>query len=62
MLASAVATYEMATVFFSVYHAAVNSLIICSAEDVERHDGTPAKPYRMPDTVRQILISPAGET
>ncbi|XP_058466253.1 choline transporter-like 2 isoform X3 [Malaya genurostris] len=48
-------TYIIASVFFSVYSVAVDTLFLCFLEDCERNDGTPEKPYYMSKSLMKIL-------
>ncbi|XP_046423032.1 choline transporter-like 2 isoform X1 [Neodiprion fabricii] len=50
-----VGTYLVASVFFSVYSTAVDTLFLCFLEDCERNDGTPEKPYYMNKGLLKIL-------
>ncbi|XP_055533515.1 choline transporter-like 2 isoform X1 [Wyeomyia smithii] len=50
-----VGTYVIASVFFSVYSVAVDTLFLCFLEDCERNDGTPEKPYYMSKSLMKIL-------
>ncbi|KAF7692331.1 hypothetical protein HF521_009941 [Silurus meridionalis] len=43
--------------FFSVYAMCVDTLFLCFCEDLERNDGTPAKPFLMSPSLRRILGS-----
>ncbi|XP_065083197.1 choline transporter-like 2 isoform X3 [Ochlerotatus camptorhynchus] len=50
-----VGTYVIASVFFSVYSVAVDTLFLCFLEDCERNDGTPEKPFYMSKSLMKIL-------
>ncbi|KAF4528128.1 hypothetical protein B566_EDAN016331, partial [Ephemera danica] len=50
-----VGTYFIATVFFSVYNMAVDTLFLCFLEDCERNDGSAEKPYFMSSKLMKIL-------
>nr|XP_019932008.2 CTL-like protein 2 isoform X3 [Aedes albopictus] len=50
-----VGTYVIASVFFSVYSVAVDTLFLCFLEDCERNDGTQEKPYYMSKSLMKIL-------
>ncbi|KAM6959007.1 choline transporter-like protein 4 [Aplochiton taeniatus] len=48
-------SYLIAHGFFSVYNMCVDTLFLCFLEDLERHDGTPDKPYFMSKNLMKIL-------
>uniref|UniRef100_A0AAY4AXX5 Choline transporter-like protein n=1 Tax=Denticeps clupeoides TaxID=299321 RepID=A0AAY4AXX5_9TELE len=48
-------SYLIAHGFFSVYAMCVDTLFLCFCEDLERHDGTPAKPFLMSPDLQKIL-------
>ncbi|XP_067238759.1 choline transporter-like protein 2 isoform X2 [Chanodichthys erythropterus] len=50
-----VGTYLIAHGFFSVYAMCVDTLFLCFLEDLERNDGTPARPYLMSDNLLNVL-------
>ncbi|XP_028395012.1 choline transporter-like protein 4 [Dendronephthya gigantea] len=50
-----VATYVIATAFFSVYEMAIDTLFLCFLEDLERNDGSEEKPYYMSKKLKKIL-------
>ncbi|XP_021948484.1 choline transporter-like protein 4 isoform X3 [Folsomia candida] len=50
-----IGVYCIASVFFSVYEMAVDTLFLCFLEDCERNDGSPEKPYYMPKELMLIL-------
>lgn len=50
-----IGTYLITCCFFSVYTMAVDTLFLCFLEDLEKHDGTPEKPYFMSKGLMQIL-------
>ncbi|GFR70798.1 choline transporter-like protein 2 [Elysia marginata] len=47
--------YLMACVFFGVYSMAVDTLFLCFLEDLERNDGSVAKPYFMSKGLMKVL-------
>ncbi|XP_026888163.2 choline transporter-like protein 5-A [Electrophorus electricus] len=47
--------YLIAHGFFSVYAMCVDTLLLCFCEDLERNDGTPAKPFLMSPGLHGIL-------
>ncbi|XP_055696099.1 choline transporter-like 2 isoform X2 [Lutzomyia longipalpis] len=51
----AVGSYLIASIFFSVYSMAVDTLFLCFLEDTERNDGSPEKPYFMSMELMRIL-------
>ncbi|KAM7386284.1 hypothetical protein PAMA_009090 [Pampus argenteus] len=55
ILTVVVGSYLIAHGFFSVYAMCVDTLFLCFLEDLERNDGTPERPYLMPDSLRKIL-------
>lgn len=48
-------SYVIASCFFSVYNMAVDTVFLCFLEDLERNDGTEAKPYYMHKNLMKIL-------
>uniref|UniRef100_A0A1B6ECV3 Choline transporter-like protein n=1 Tax=Clastoptera arizonana TaxID=38151 RepID=A0A1B6ECV3_9HEMI len=48
-------TYIVASLFFSVYSVAVDTLFLCFLEDCERNDGSSEKPYFMSKELMRIL-------
>jgi len=50
-----VMTYIIASIFFSVYSVAVDTLFLCFLEDCERNDGSVEKPYFMSKQLMKIL-------
>jgi choline transporter-like protein 2/4/5 len=48
-------TYIIASVFFSVYSMAVDTLFLCFLEDCERNDGSSEKPYYMSRNLMKIF-------
>ncbi|XP_064615928.1 choline transporter-like protein 2 isoform X2 [Liolophura sinensis] len=55
VVVTALGSYVIAAAFFSVYDMAVDTLFLCFLEDLERHDGTPEKPYYMSKELMKIL-------
>lgn len=47
--------YFTASVFFSVYAMAVDTLFLSSLVDMEKNDGSREKPYYMTKSLRNIL-------
>ncbi|KAH3792773.1 hypothetical protein DPMN_146272, partial [Dreissena polymorpha] len=50
-----VGTFIIASLFFSVYSMAVDTLFMCFLEDLEMNDGSPEKPYYMSKGLMQVL-------
>jgi len=48
-------SYFIASSFFSVYAMAVDTLFLSFLEDLERNDGSAAKPYYMSKSLRKVL-------
>ena len=48
-------TYAIASSFFSVYSMAVDTIFLSFLEDIEKHDGSPEKPYYMNEDLKAIL-------
>uniref|UniRef100_A0A4W3H6F0 Choline transporter-like protein n=1 Tax=Callorhinchus milii TaxID=7868 RepID=A0A4W3H6F0_CALMI len=48
-------SYLIAHGFFSVFAMCVDTLFLCFLEDLERNDGSAAKPYFMPTSLQKIL-------
>ena len=55
VLLTTLASYAVATTFFSVYAMAVDTLFLCFLEDLERNDGSKERPYFMSRRLHQIL-------
>nr|XP_057904688.1 choline transporter-like protein 2 isoform X2 [Doryrhamphus excisus] len=55
ILTVVVCSYIIAHGFFSVYSMCVDTLFLCFLEDMERNDGSPERPYLMPESLRQVL-------
>ncbi|XP_012942174.1 choline transporter-like protein 2 [Aplysia californica] len=49
------ATYLLASAFFSVYSMAVDTLFLCFLEDLEMNDGSVQKPYFMSKGLMKVL-------
>ncbi|XP_001602653.1 CTL-like protein 2 isoform X1 [Nasonia vitripennis] len=52
---TAIASFLIATVFFKVHAAAIDTLFLCFLEDCERNDGTDSRPYYMSKRLRKLL-------
>ncbi|XP_067661086.1 choline transporter-like protein 2 [Haliotis asinina] len=50
-----VASYLVACCFFSVYSMAVTTIYLSFLEDLEKHDGSPEKPYFMSKELMKLL-------
>ncbi|KAM9784405.1 choline transporter-like protein 2 isoform X1 [Syngnathus typhle] len=55
ILTVVVGSYLIAHGFFSVYAMCVDTLFLCFCEDLERNDGSAARPYYMSASLREIL-------
>uniref|UniRef100_A0A669BLI8 Choline transporter-like protein n=1 Tax=Oreochromis niloticus TaxID=8128 RepID=A0A669BLI8_ORENI len=55
ILTMVVCSYLIAHAFFSVYSMCVDTLFLCFCEDLERNDGSAARPYYMSPSLREIL-------
>uniref|UniRef100_A0AAQ5X2T2 Choline transporter-like protein n=1 Tax=Amphiprion ocellaris TaxID=80972 RepID=A0AAQ5X2T2_AMPOC len=55
ILTVVVGSYLIAHGFFSVYAMCVDTLFLCFCEDLERNDGSAARPYYMSSTLHEIL-------
>ncbi|XP_054578457.1 choline transporter-like protein 4 isoform X2 [Eptesicus fuscus] len=55
IMISVVGAYVIASGFFSVFGMCVDTLFLCFLEDLERNDGSPARPYFMSKALLQIL-------
>ncbi|XP_006823430.1 choline transporter-like protein 2 [Saccoglossus kowalevskii] len=54
MIIICILTYLIASIFFSVYNMAIDTLFLCFLEDLERHDGSAEKPYYMSKELMNI--------
>uniref|UniRef100_A0A8C7YWP5 Choline transporter-like protein n=1 Tax=Oryzias sinensis TaxID=183150 RepID=A0A8C7YWP5_9TELE len=50
-----VGSFLIASGFFSVYSMCVDTLFLCFCEDLERNDGSPARPYYMSSSLGEVL-------
>lgn len=50
-----IGSYMISACFFSVYNMAIDTVFLCFLEDLERHDGSPEKPYFMSKGLKKIL-------
>ena len=55
LLLTGLASYAVATAFFSVYAMAVDTLFLCFLEDLERNDGSRERPYAMSSSLRRVM-------
>ena len=55
VLLTTLASYAVASTFFSVYAMAVDTLFLCFLEDLERNDGSKERPYFMSRRLHEIL-------
>uniref|UniRef100_A0AAR2LN81 Choline transporter-like protein n=1 Tax=Pygocentrus nattereri TaxID=42514 RepID=A0AAR2LN81_PYGNA len=61
ILTIVVGSYLIAHGFFSVYAMCVDTLFLCFCEDLERNDGSAARPFYMSTTLRDILSKSTEE-
>ncbi|XP_049924273.1 choline transporter-like protein 2 isoform X2 [Epinephelus moara] len=61
ILTVVIGSYLIAHGFFSVYAMCVDTLFLCFCEDLERNDGSAARPYYMSSTLHEILWKNAAE-
>lgn len=50
-----IGAYLVTVLFFNVYDMGIDTLFLCFLEDLERHDGSPEKPYFMTPALRKIM-------
>ncbi|XP_041370841.1 choline transporter-like protein 4 [Gigantopelta aegis] len=50
-----IAAYLVSCIFFSVYSMAVSTIYLCFLEDLEKHDGSPGKPYFMSKSMMSLM-------
>ncbi|RVE69082.1 hypothetical protein OJAV_G00074180 [Oryzias javanicus] len=55
ILTVVIGSYLIASGFFSVYSMCVDTLFLCFCEDLERNDGSPARPYYMSASLGEVL-------
>lgn len=55
LVMSAIGSYLIATLFFSVMSTAIDTVFLCYLEDRERNNGSPEKPYYMSKTLKKLL-------
>jgi hypothetical protein len=51
----AIASFIIASAFFSVYAMAVDTIFLCFLHDIEKNDGTLERPYYMTDSLKRVL-------
>ncbi|XP_068193560.1 choline transporter-like protein 2 isoform X2 [Antennarius striatus] len=61
ILTVVIGSYLIAHGFFSVYAMCVDTLFLCFCEDLERNDGSAARPYYMFSSLREILLKNAAQ-
>ncbi|XP_041832962.1 choline transporter-like protein 2 isoform X2 [Melanotaenia boesemani] len=61
ILTVVIGSYLIAHGFFSVYAMCVDTLFLCFCEDLERNDGSAARPYYMSSTLHEILWKDKAE-
>lgn len=42
---------------FSILRIASNTILLCALEDLERNDGSTAKPYFMSENIKTLLLN-----
>ncbi|XP_062840986.1 choline transporter-like protein 2 isoform X4 [Trichomycterus rosablanca] len=62
ILTIVIGSYLIAHGFFSVYAMCVDTLFLCFCEDLERNDGSAARPYYMSSMLHDILYKGAEES
>ena len=55
VIGTAIGTYLIATVFFSVQSIAVKTIFLCFIEDSERNNGSDERPYYMSKKLKKLL-------
>uniref|UniRef100_A0A3Q2XYD7 Choline transporter-like protein n=1 Tax=Hippocampus comes TaxID=109280 RepID=A0A3Q2XYD7_HIPCM len=55
LMTTVLGAYLIADGFFGVYAMCVNTFFLCFCDDLERNDGSPAKPYLMSPELHRIL-------
>lgn len=50
-----VETYAIASVFFSNYQLAIDTIFLSVLEDLDKNDGSPQRPYYMTDKMMKVL-------
>uniref|UniRef100_A0A1A7ZXS0 Choline transporter-like protein n=2 Tax=Nothobranchius furzeri TaxID=105023 RepID=A0A1A7ZXS0_NOTFU len=61
ILTAVIGSYLIAHGFFSVYAMCVDTLFLCFCEDLERNDGSAARPYCMSPSLGEVLLKDAAE-
>ncbi|XP_071330662.1 choline transporter-like protein 2 isoform X2 [Trachinotus anak] len=61
ILTVVIGSYLIAHGFFSVYAMCVDTLFLCFCEDLERNDGSAARPYYMSSALHEILLKNKAE-
>lgn len=51
-----VVSYTVADCCLEVYQAATTTLIVCFCEDCDINDGTPFRPYNMPESLKMFVL------
>jgi hypothetical protein len=47
--------FMIASAFFSVYEMAIDTIFLSFLEDLDRNDGSPDRPYYMPDALAHLM-------
>jgi hypothetical protein len=51
----ALGAFLIASAFFSIYEMGIDTIFLCFLEDLDRNDGSPQKPYYMPDALAKLM-------
>ncbi|KAJ3360421.1 hypothetical protein HDU91_004600 [Kappamyces sp. JEL0680] len=51
----ALGSFLIASAFFSVYEMGIDTIFLCFLEDLEKNDGSPERPYYMPDALAKLM-------
>ena len=54
--AAAAAAAAINAVFFTAYAEAIETILQCFCEDLERNDGSALRAYYMPDSLKQLVL------
>ena len=55
MIISIITGFVFGSMFMSVYEIGIDTILLCFCEDVERHDGSPARPFFMSNRLRRYV-------
>ncbi|XP_070447943.1 choline transporter-like protein 5 isoform X3 [Equus przewalskii] len=62
LLTVIIGSYLIAHGFFSVYAMCIDTIFICFLEDLERNDGSTARPYYMSQSLLKIMSKQSSQT